>query len=350
VSGGWPSFDAPTREIIASRVALLARDKNSLRGETPDRVMKFFDLWSGGVPTESIAAQGYGAREQEALLFLAGCSDVPFLHRPTNGGNGHSRSYDNPSPPANPPQGEAKEKGPPVANAAMTPDTTPTVQPDEPAYPRYIDLPDGRVVPNPAYQGSALSDTGGGSSPGSHGGPRRFESSEPDSPVGVTPVTAPAETGAEQPDIDVLMDRLEKISAEMGIPSRPRNLQEPPVPSYPWRPEKSPARGVEQLSDDAGPPGYRSPGPRDEAPMRQSPTASRPSPEGGLTREYDVVPTWKVAMMFAVIVGVAASFLLGLFEITHRLASPASYLGPMETLVVVPVGLAAVGLMAAVIR
>ena len=363
----WSSYTASQREFVATKVALLARDTQKVKGETPDRVKRFFDMYCAGVPKEGIAAEGFGAKEQDALEFLAGCSNRPFLHRP-NGSNGHDLS------PAPRQTGASAEKGipGPVAPGAMKPATR--ILPAEPAspepeYPETLTLPDGRVVPNPAFHDSARSDVAPRSEkPELHtGGPGETVVTEmraeytlldhtetagkEDEPYTILdhaalPSTGPATSSipasrspyadlTEQELMVLKKDKYDRlvsaISAELVARGPVGRVQEGRLPSPRRGLEKSPdTRREEQLTEGAGPPWSEDDGPRDEAPKRRPPEpASRPSlaPIGGGPNPGDISRT-RLGLVFGLMLVAGGMMIAGVLEVFHLVATPSSVRRP----------------------
>ncbi len=378
----------------------MARDTEKVKGESPDRVKRFFDLYAKGVPTEGIASEGFGTKEQEALIFIAGCSNKPFLHRPTDGGNGHSGSYGKTPLPASKPMREAVEEGPAaVAKAAMKPEAL-TVPPVEPAtsgprdrtdefatqeYPATITLPDGRSVPNPVYRnpkpnvGSGASE--GGKLSGEETTLRSSPEAEPkpeytlvdhtemiakeeapytlaDHPgweVARSTESQPPQTGNRYEHLteeELLVLRNHKLSKIVGkvsneLVARPKKVQEPPAPIPSWRPEKSPAARGESQSDET------TFSQEDEAPGGRVRTVSRPFPDyagRGPTPGYDGVSSWRVGAVVLAIIGAVTVLAAGFLGASHRLSLPS--IGGMSgptVMLLGAVGFAGAGVLAAVV-
>ena len=92
---GWTAFDKDLRKLVATRTNVIARaPPYNMKGESPKRVMEFFDRYSSGM-----SLLGFPAEEQQVLIEIASAASKPFLFKPNNG---HSKKGVPSSPPSYP--------------------------------------------------------------------------------------------------------------------------------------------------------------------------------------------------------------------------------------------------------
>jgi hypothetical protein len=333
VGPSWVTLGSLRREALSSRLAIVARDEHGIKGETGERVARFFDRASefyrnNPEGSRTLAVMGYDSKEQMVLLDIASRLNPPLNLRyiPTSlsPSNGHAKEDGK--------RQEATRQPVSVEARAMTPTGSGALSAEPLLFPRTkpIDSTD-RYVPNATPMPATPTEPDPGYSMIDH-----FETLDaPWTLIDHANANA-VPTKPENPYAGMTQDQLlaayrekkaqvaERVSQELI--ARRKMATEPPAPSVQLPGPSYPPRGP------LATPGLASPAQADEttASSRNGAEGRRwQSPPVLPSQRTDAIPDRVFGVILAFLAGAVPTGILGFLEATRMVIAPVHFLTPL---------------------